>query len=138
MNQYQVIGNLGKDPETRTLENGNKVCTFSVATTKNWKDKSGEKQTKTTWHNVVIWGKLAEICEKYLKKGSKVYVSGEFDSRSYEDKEGVKRYTSELLGSTLEMLDSKPSNTENVTANVSQSRPQDARPGEDDEPDLPF
>lgn len=101
MNQHNIIGHLGKDPELRTLENGNKVCQFSVATSETWKDKSGNKQTSTDWHNVQVWGKLAEICNQYLKKGSHVYISGKSRTRSYDDKEGNKRYVTELVCDTM-------------------------------------
>lgn len=138
MNQHNIIGRLGKDPESRTLENGNKVCSFSVATDKSWKDKTGDKQTKTTWHNVVVWGKLAEICEKYLKKGSKVYISGESETRSYDDKEGNKRYVTELVGEKMEMLDTRPSGNESGTTQATYSQPQQNNGEIGPEEDLPF
>ncbi|OGJ88121.1 MAG: hypothetical protein A2268_04985 [Candidatus Raymondbacteria bacterium RifOxyA12_full_50_37] len=97
VNKAILIGNLGKDPELRYVSTGNAVANFSLATTENFKDKSGQKQSRTTWHNIVIWGKLAEIANQYLKKGGQVYLEGRIDNRSYDDKSGNKRYVSEVV-----------------------------------------
>ena len=97
LNKAILIGNLGKDPELRYVASGNAVASFSLATSENYKDKSGAKQTRTVWHNIVVWGKLAEICNQYLKKGSQVYLEGRIDNRSYDDKDGNKRYISEVV-----------------------------------------
>lgn len=110
INKAILIGNLGKDVELSYTTSGKAVCKFSLATSESWKDASGNKQEKTTWHNCVAWGKLAEICGQYLGKGSKVYVEGKIDNRSYEDKNGVKKYISEVVLSDLVMLDNR-SNT---------------------------
>jgi len=105
VNKVILIGNLGGDPEVRTLDSGAKVAKFTLATSETWKDKNtGEKKTETEWHNVVLWKGLAEIAEKYLKKGSKVYVEGRLKSRSWEDSEGVKRYAIDISGTNLTML----------------------------------
>jgi len=135
MNLHQIIGRLGKDPEMRTLENGSKVCSFSVATSRAWKDKNGEKQEATDWHNIVFWGKIAEVCEKYLKKGDLVYISGESRTRSYEDKEGNKKYATELMGHNLEMLGGKKSG--DSSANVESQNSAIAQSADTDD-DLPF
>ena len=103
-----LIGNLGQDPELRATDNGTKVCKFSLATSESWKNREGEKEVKTTWHNVVSFGKLAEICERFLRKGSKVYLEGKIDNYSY-DKDGVKMYGSQIIMNDMKMLDSKPS-----------------------------
>ncbi len=103
VNKVILIGNLGKDPEVKSLESGKKVASFSIATTEKYKDKE-----ETTWHNVVLWEKLAEIAGTYLKKGSQVYIEGRISNRSYDDKDGVKKYISEIIGSSLTMLGSKP------------------------------
>jgi single-strand DNA-binding protein len=97
INKAILVGNLGKDPELRYIPSGNSVTSFPLATSETFKDKSGNRQTRTTWHNVVIWGKLAEIANQYLKKGSQVYLEGRIDNRSYDDKEGNKRYISEVV-----------------------------------------
>jgi len=111
LNQAQLIGRLGKDPEIRALENGRKVASFSVATSESWKDKtSGEKKEATEWHNIVAWGPTAEVCEKYLHKGDQVFVEGKIMTRSWE-KDGVKRYTTEIVVTNLIMLGSKNSSS---------------------------
>lgn len=114
LNKAQLIGNVGQDPEVKEV-NGNKVASFSLATTERYKDKSGEVKTLTEWHNVSIWGKLAEIVEKYVKKGSKLYIEGKIKTDSYE-KDGVKKYTTRIIGSEIKMLDSKPSDGQSTTA----------------------
>ncbi len=104
LNQVQIIGNLGKDPEVRYLPNGNAVANLAVATTEAWKDKSGEKQEKTEWHRVTLYGKTAEVAGEYLKKGSQVFIQGRNETKEWTDKEGVKRYTTEIVADTMKML----------------------------------
>ena len=112
VNKVILIGNLGKDPEVRTMQNGGKVANLSLATSESWKDKStGERKEKTEWHRVVIFGNLADIAERYLKKGSKVYVSGSLQTRKWTDQSGQEKYTTEVVlqgfGGELTMLDGK-------------------------------
>lgn len=107
VNKSILIGNLGKDPEVIHLDDGKAIAKFSMATSESYKNKSGEKVTNTEWHNIVLWSPLAEIAEKYLRKGAKVYIEGKSVSRSYEDKEGITRYTHEVVGKELTMLGSK-------------------------------
>lgn len=112
VNKVILIGNLGKDPEVRSMQNGGKVANLSLATSESWKDKStGEKKEKTEWHRVVIFGQLAEIAERYLKKGSKVYVCGQLQTRKWTDKDGNEKYSTEVVlqgfNSELTMLDGK-------------------------------
>ena len=105
INKVILIGNLGKDPEVRHLESGVAVCNFSIATGETYKDKnSGEKVTHTEWHNIVLWRGLAEVAEKYLKKGAKIYIEGKLRTRSWQDQEGNTRYTTEILGDNMTML----------------------------------
>jgi len=105
INKVILIGNLGKDPEVRHLESGAAVCNFSIATGETYKDKnSGEKVTHTEWHNIVLWRGLAEVAEKYLKKGAKIYIEGKLRTRSWQDQEGNTRYTTEILGDNMTML----------------------------------
>jgi single-strand DNA-binding protein len=111
VNKVILVGNLGKDPEVRTLENGRKVANFSLATSEAYKDKSGERVERTEWHNIVFWGPIAEVIERYVKKGSKIYVEGKLRTRSYEQ-EGVKKYITEIDGQNMTMLDSKGSDSE--------------------------
>jgi single-strand DNA-binding protein len=97
INKAILVGNLGRDPELRYVASGNAVANFTLATSENYKDKSGNRQTRTVWHNIVMWGKIAEIANQYLKKGSQVYLEGRIDNRSYDDKDGNKRYVSEVV-----------------------------------------
>lgn len=105
VNKVILVGNLGKDPEIKYTQSGTAVASITVATSENYKDKqSGEWQEKTEWHNVVLWQRLAEIAGEYLKKGSKVYIEGRLQTRSWEDKQGQKRYTTEVVGNDLVLL----------------------------------
>jgi single-strand DNA-binding protein len=106
-NKVQLIGNLGNDPEIITLDGGRKLAKFSIATNETYKNQKGEKVTDTQWHNIVAWGKTAEIIENYVTKGKEVAVEGKLTSRSWEDKEGVKRYITEVVCNELVMLGSK-------------------------------
>lgn len=111
VNKVILIGNLGNDPEVRYLPSGGPVATISIATSESWKDKqTGQTQERTEWHRVVFFNRLAEICGEYLRKGSKVYVEGSIRTRKWQDKTGVERYTTEIMGNSLQMLDSKGGN----------------------------
>ncbi|WP_047539936.1 single-stranded DNA-binding protein [Methylotenera versatilis] len=103
VNKVILVGNLGRDPEVRYMPNGEAVANFSIATTENWKDKSGVKQEKTEWHNIVMYRKLAEIAGEYLKKGRPVYVEGRLQTRKWE-KDGVTRYSTEIIADSMQML----------------------------------
>lgn len=108
INKVILVGNLGKDPEVRYLEGGTAVANFPIATSETYKDKtSGERKTITEWHNIVLWRGLAEIAEKYLKKGSQVYIEGKLKTRQWQDKDGNNRYTTEIVGDNLQMLGKK-------------------------------
>lgn len=108
VNKVILVGNLGKDPEVRTLDNGTKVARFSLATTESYKDRnSGERIDQTEWHNIVLWRGLAEIAERFLRKGSQIYVEGKLQTRSYEDKEGVTKYNTDVVGLNMTMLGGK-------------------------------
>ena len=138
MNKVLLIGRVGKDPETNTTNGGTKVCKFSLATSETYKDKNtGEKKQNTEWHNIVFWGKLAEIAEKYLKKGSHVFVEGKLNYDSYE-KDGQTKYFTQIVGKELTMLDKKgdsqSGNYQNTT--TSTQRNEDVQSEESDE--LPF
>jgi single-strand DNA-binding protein len=108
VNKVIVVGNLGKDPETRFLPDGKAVCNFSVATTDKWTDKAtNEKKEATEWHRISSFGRLAEICGEYLKKGSQVYIEGKLRTRKWQDKEGQDRYTTEIIADAMQMLGSR-------------------------------
>ncbi|HOD64879.1 MAG TPA: single-stranded DNA-binding protein, partial [Smithellaceae bacterium] len=117
VNKAILIGRLGKDPEVKYLPDGTMVTTFRIATDEQWKDKNGEKVQRTEWHQIVTYRKLAEICGNYLVKGKLVFIEGRIQTRNWEDKEGVKRYTTEIIANDMKMLDSK-----------GQARPGDAMP----------
>jgi single-strand DNA-binding protein len=133
MNLVILIGNLGNDPDLKYTVNGTSVCNFSIATSKNWTDKNGDKQSKTTWHRICVFGKLAENCGKYLEKGSKINITGEIDTQEYE-KNGEKRFATKIIAQSVEFLGKK--NTESNENN-------DSRPKSDPKPppdydDIPF
>lgn len=115
LNKVTLIGNLGKEPEIKTLEGDIKVAKFSLATSESYKDKSGNLQTETEWHNIVAWRKIADLAEKYLCKGSAIYLEGKLKTRSYEDKEGNRRYVTEIIAESFLMLD-KPSDKAEINA----------------------
>ena len=122
VNKVILVGNVGQDPELRATKDGKEIASFSIATTENWKDKStGEKQSKSEWHRVVAFGGVVNVIKNYVKKGSKLYLEGKLQTRKWTDKEGVEKYTTEIIlqgfNSTLQMLDSRnaaPSQNETV------------------------
>jgi len=108
INKVILVGNLGKDPEVRFMANGQAVANVTIATSESWKDKNtGEQHEKTEWHRVVFWRRLAEIVGEYLKKGSKIYVEGKLQTRKWQDNQGQDRYTTEIVASEMQMLDSR-------------------------------
>ena len=107
LNKVMIIGNLGKDPEVRYTTSGAAVASFSVATTEKFKNKSGEWEEKTEWHNVTLWSRLAEIAGEYLSKGKTVYIEGRLQTRKWQDKDGKDRYTTEIVGEKMQMLSAK-------------------------------
>ena len=119
LNKTLLIGRLTQNPELKTLPTGANVCNFSIATNKNWL-KDGKKQEKTEWHNIVVWGKLAELCNTHLAKGSQAFVEGELQTRSWEDKEGKKRYTTEINANVVQFL-SNNSDTNNALKQAHES-----------------
>jgi single-strand DNA-binding protein len=107
INKAILVGNLGADPEMRATQSGNKVATFNLATTERFKGKDGKIQDTTEWHRIVAWGRLAEICGEYLHKGSRVYLEGKIQTRAWDDKDGNKRYTTEIVAREVKMLSPK-------------------------------
>jgi single-strand DNA-binding protein len=164
LNKVILIGNLGRDPEVRYLPNGEAVCNFSIATTDTWKDKQGQKQERTEWHNIVMYRRLAEIAGEYLRKGSSVYLEGRIQTRKWQDKNtGQDRYTTEIIAEEMKMLGSRsgggvPMGGESQSGgyddfnqdpmsqaaprapqpSTSQSKPTPARNFDDFEDDIPF
>lgn len=146
VNRVILIGNLGKDPEVRYLEGGTAVANFTLATSETYKDRTtGERKTQTEWHNIVLWRGLAEIAEKYLKKGNQIFIEGKLRTRSWEDKEGNTRYTTEIVGDNMTMLGKRD---DNAGAPAPSSAPEPASQGnaaspadsavDDGTDDLPF
>jgi len=132
VNKVILVGNLGKDPEVRYLDSGVAVANFSLATTESYKNKEGEKVNQTEWHSIVLWRGLAEVAEKWLKKGSSVYIEGKIKTRKWEDKDGNNRYNTEILADNMTMLGGKP---------ISDSKSSPAHKGQpeaDSADDLPF
>ncbi len=151
VNKVILVGNLGKDPELRYTPSGAAVATFSLATSERFKDRSGELQERTEWHNIVTWRNLAEICGKYLHKGKQVYIEGRIQTRSYDDRDGNKKYITEIVADQMQMLGrvGDEGAAPRAEPRQNQSRPQTAResgsqPDYDSEPpfnpddDIPF
>lgn len=132
LNKVMLIGRLGKDPELKYTEKGTAYCNFSIATDESYKDENGNKIDRTEWHSIVTWRKLAEICQQYLKKGSKIYCEGKLQTDSYE-KDGIKRYSTKIVMTDMTMLDSK-----GATDKVSDEPNKVVEPGSTEEDDLPF
>jgi single-strand DNA-binding protein len=135
LNKVMIIGHLGADPDVRYSQNNTAIATLSVATNERYKDQNGEWQESTEWHRIVAFGRIAEVCQEYLKKGSKVYVEGSLQTRSWEDKEGVKKYTTEIKARTLFMLDGKGDSQSMEPASSVASAVHDQNSADDD---LPF
>ncbi len=107
VNKAILVGRLGRDPETRYTSAGQAVCNFTMATDESFKDRNGERQKRTEWHRIVLWGKLAEIAQQYLKKGTMIYLEGRIQTRQWDDQQGQKRTTVEIVGNTMRMLSSR-------------------------------
>lgn len=147
VNKVILVGNLGKDPEVRYLENGTAVANFPIATSESYKDKNGNRVDQTEWHNIVLWRGLAEVAEKYLKKGNQIFIEGKIRTRSWDDKEGNKRYTTEIVGDQMTMLGGRPSDNndsgggykqnQQPTPQVNEGPANTSSPAEEED-DLPF
>lgn len=143
VNRVILVGNLGKDPEIRTLEGGTKVANFPLATSETFKNKNGDKTEHTEWHNIVMWRGLAEIAEKYLRKGKSVYIEGRLRTRSWDDNQGNKRYITEVIADNMTMLGSKKEEGAEAPGNGRQDQPEPLLPdpaeiANDAADDLPF
>ena len=139
LNRVLLIGNLGKDPEVRFTPGGRAVARFPVATSEVWQDQEGQRQERTEWHNIVVWGKQAETCGQYLSKGRQVFLEGSIRSRQYDDKEGNKRYITEVIAQRVQFLGSRGEGGQRgagAGAGAGSAEPPPAQLGEDD--DIPF
>ncbi len=143
LNKVQLIGNLGKDPEVRSTANGTRVATLSIATSRRWNSASGEAQEKTEWHRVVLWNNkgsgLADVAERYLKKGDRVYIDGRIEYRTWEDRDGKTRYTTEIIGREMIMLSSRGGGSEAgmEPAGAAVGQPQSTEKGSESFEDFP-
>jgi len=142
LNKAMLIGRLGQDPEVRYTQSNTAVANFSLATNERYKDRNGEYQERTEWHRIVAWGRTAEICQEYLNKGSLVYIEGPIQTREWEDKDGQKKYTTEVKALTMQMLDSRgdsPMGGGNSSAPQKQAKTAEIDSSFDDmDDDLPF
>lgn len=138
INKVILVGHLGRDPEMRYTQSGVAVCSFSLATSESYKDRTtGERVTSTEWHNIILWRGLAETAEKFLRKGSQVYIDGKLRTRKWEDKQGMTRYTTEIVGDTMQMLDKKDNPSAHAPAQPDGTA-QSTQPAEPKSDDLPF
>lgn len=133
VNKVILVGNVGKDPETRYLDENTAITKFPMATSETYKNKSGERVSTTEWHNIVLWRGLAQVAEKYVKKGSQIYIEGRIKSRSYDDAEGNKKYITEIVGDQMQLLGRRPDEGEAQAATPAQPAPQ-AKPQVSQEP----
>jgi single-strand DNA-binding protein len=115
VNKVILVGNLGADPDMRYTPSGQGVCELRLATSESWNDKNGQRQERTEWHRIVVWGKRAEVCSKYLSKGRQVYVEGRIQTRTYDDKDGNKRYITEIIAADVQFLSGGPGGREGAS-----------------------
>jgi len=138
VNKVILIGNLGRDPEIRTTPSGQNVATFTLATSRRWKDRDGNRQEKTEWHNIVVWGKQAEVAGQYLTKGKQVFIEGRIETRSWEDKQsGEKRYKTEIICDNFQMLGSR-GGADARGAAPEAGHPEEPGPAAMEDDDIPF
>jgi single-strand DNA-binding protein len=137
VNKVILVGNVGKDPDIRHLDSGVSVASFPLATSETYRNKESQKVTNTEWHNIVVWRGLAEVVEKYVKKGDPLYIEGKIRSRSYDDKDGNKKYITEIIADNMQMLGSKQSN-DNGSSSEEKQPETDIETTPQEEDDLPF
>lgn len=138
VNKVILIGNLGADPEVRSLDNGAKVASFRMATTERYKDRDGNLKENTEWHSVEVWRGLADVAEKYLRKGGQVYIEGRLRTRKWTDKTGADRYTTEIVGQEMTLLGGRPQGGGDASGRPSQVSEPEVNMGSDPGDDLPF
>lgn len=140
VNKVILVGNLGQDPDAKYMPSGNAVTMISIATSESWKDKqSGQMQERTEWHRVVFFNRLAEVAGEFLRKGSKVYVEGSLRTRKWQDKQGIERYTTEIIAQEMQMLDSKPAGSAGAPLTAPAQAPMAAPTNMNDfDDDIPF
>ena len=132
INKVMLLGRLGQDPELKYTPSGQPVCNFSMATSESWIDKSGQKQEKTEWHRIVVWGKIGELCNQYLSKGSQTFLEGRIQTRSWEGKDGNKRYTTEVIATNVQFIGANSQKGDKRPDNRDQNSNQANSPAEED------
>jgi len=137
VNKVILIGNLGADPELRYTPSGAAVANFNIATTEKWKDKEGQNQERTEWHRIILWSRQAEVAKEYLRKGSSVYIEGRIQNRSYDDKDGIKRYVTEIVGQRMQLLGGRSGGGQSDSGPSGPPPPSDDNLDKEDD-DLPF
>ena len=137
VNKVILVGNLGRDPEMRHTQTGRPVANFTLATNERWRDKDGQQQERTEWHKIVVWDRLAEICTEYLTKGKQIYIEGRLQTREWEDREGNKRYTTEIVANQMQMLGRRDESAPSGPSEPS-SEPDGPPPGPSGDDDIPF
>ncbi len=138
VNKAIILGRLGADPEGKHTSSGKFVANFNLATTDSWVDRDGNKQEKTEWHRVVVWGKLAEVCLKHLRKGRQAYVEGSLQTRSWEDSHGQKKFTTEILATKIQFMDNNSNTSEKLERSPSKADDFHPEPAFDSDEEIPF
>lgn len=138
VNKVIIVGRLGADPEVKTVTSGQTVCRLSVATSENWTDRDGQKQERTEWHRIVIWGRMAEVCGQHLSKGRQVYLEGRMQTRSWEDQQGQKKYTTEVIANTVQFLGSNDRSQNSSMGDSMGSQDFGPEPSFDNNEEIPF
>lgn len=138
VNKVIIVGRLGSDPEVKTVSSGQTVCRLSVATSENWTDRDGQKQERTEWHRIVIWGRIAEVCGQHLSKGRQVYLEGRLQTRSWEDQQGQKKYTTEIVANTVQFLGSNDRSQGQSMGSSAGSQDFGPEPSFDSSEEIPF
>ena len=138
VNKAIIVGRLGSDPEMKTVTSGQTVCRLSVATSENWTDRDGQKQEKTEWHRIVVWGRMAEVCGQHLSKGRQVYLEGRLQTRSWEDQQGQKKYTTEIVATTVQFLGSNDRSQSQNTGSSTATQDFGPEPSFDSSEEIPF
>ncbi|MCJ8277334.1 MAG: single-stranded DNA-binding protein [Bdellovibrionales bacterium] len=140
VNKVIIVGRLGSDPEVKTISSGQTVCRLSVATSENWTDRDGQRQERTEWHRIVVWGRMAEVCGQHLAKGRQVYLEGRLQTRSWEDQQGQKKYTTEIVANTVQFLGANDRSSQNSSSFGGGAPSQDfgPEPSFDSSEEIPF
>ena len=138
VNKVIIVGRLGADPELRTVSSGQTVCRMSIATSENWTDREGQKQERTEWHRVVVWSRMAEVCGQHLRKGRQIYIEGRLQTRSWEDDQGQKKYSTEIVANTVKFLGSIDQGGQQQSSSGGGAQNSGSEPSFDSSEEIPF